>query len=331
MKSYCWLLFFLSLFQTNIAVGYTREDVVERDALVCGVSQHAPGFAAMDDAGRWIGLDADLCRAVATAVLGSAAKATFVPMGKTGAYTALLSGEVDLLLLHQPDGEWNLIRDSALAADFVAPSFYDKPAVMVKASSGVKNLDDLDGVACIPAARKNAVALFPGEHKIRKKGIVFATEEQARHAFTAGECGMLFGAESLLRGRAEDGSVVLGMEEGRLLFGPIVRQGDDNWFNIVRWSLFAMLDAEALGLSSVNAKEMRLSANPQIKRFFGYDGGGGKNLGLADDWAAQIIIQVGNYGEVFARNLGAKSRLKLQRGRNRLWRDGGLHCPPPLR
>ncbi len=332
MKSYCWLLFFLALFSAGTAAGYTREDVIKRGSLRCGVSQHVPGFAELDAAGRWTGFDTDICRAVAAAVLGSAEKVTFVPMGGKGAYTALLTGEVDLLLLHQPDGEWSFVRDSALAVNFTAPSFYDKPGLMVKASLYKGDIDDLDAVSCIPASSKSIVPLFLTRNSIRQKGVIFPGENEALRAFLGGECGMVFGTGSVLQGLAEDeSSVVLTAEEGRLLFGPIVRQGDDNWFTIVRWSLLALLDAEVLGFSSRNVEEMRLAASPEIKRFFGYVGDGGKNLGLADDWAAQIIIQVGNYAEIFARNLGAKSALKRERGRNRLWRDGGLHCPPPLR
>ncbi len=329
MKSYCCLLFF-SLLWTSSAYGYTREDVVLRDSVVCGVSANVPGFATVDNSGKWSGFDVDICRAVAAAVLGDANKTTFMPMEAKGAYTALLSGKVDLLLLHAVEGQWNFIRDSALAVDFTAVSFYDVPGVMVKPPVDGKPLHDLAGVPCITDTQKKSVTIFG--HQIKTEGIVFASQAEALTAFSEGKCDMIPGINSLLRGVAVDGSaIVLRQEEEleRVLFGPIVRQGDDNWFDIVRWTLFALLDAEALGFSSQNAEEMRTADNPQIKRFFGQKEGGGI-IGLVDDWAAQIIIQVGNYGEIFSRNVGEKSRLKIKRDRNRLWRDGGLHCPPPL-
>ncbi len=331
MKSYRYLLFFLSLLFFDTAYGYTREDVLQRDAVVCGISQNVPGFATMDETGRWVGFDSDICRAVAAAVLGDAEKTIFVPMGARGAYTALLSGEVDLLLLHQPEGEWNFVRDSTLAVNIAGVSFYDEPGVMVKAVSGSDGSDFSAGVPCLSREKNSAAAFFLSRHTFEQEGMVFPEREQAIRAFMDDKCDLLFGAGSLLQGMAATDSslVVFPQKEGRILFGPIVRQGDDNWFDIVRWTLLAMLNAEALGISSGNVKEMRLSADPEITHFFG-DTSAGSNLGLADDWTAQIVTQVGNYGELFVRNLGEPSLLKRKRERNQLWKNGGLHCPPPL-
>ncbi len=297
MKSYCCLLFFalFSLSFLSSAYGYTREDVV---------------------------------LAVAAAVLGDAGKVTFMPMEAQGAYTALLSGKVDLLMLHQPDGQWSFMRDSALPVDFVATTFYDRPGVLVKEPVEGKISAEIAGSPCIAKGEERAASFYLASHGIKQKRLLFSGQREAITAFFGGKCSMLFGASSLLLGLSASDTAVLPQKKEQILFGPIVRHGDDNWFDIVRWSFFTMLNAEALGISSQNLEEMRVAKTPRIKQFFAQ--GGSQKFGLAEDWVAHIIGQVGNYGEVFSRNIGEKSTLNLERSSNRLWLEGGLHCPPPF-
>lgn len=331
MKIYSYLFLLFFLFSANTALGYTREEVLQRGWLNCGVSRNVPGFSAMDENGAWAGFNIDLCRALATAVLGDSGKVEFVPLEVRGAYTALLSGKVDLLLLHESGGEWDFTRDSALAVHFVAPSFYDEFGVMAANPGTVKTVGERKkDRSCIPVKGRWLAEGLLQQHEVTGERVVFDTEHLAARGFLEGRCQLLLLPRTLFWQYREKGTV-LPETFGKMAFGPIVRQGDDNWFNIVRWVLFAMLDAEELGLDSKNAEEKRLGDIVGIRNFFGYEGSGGTSLGLADNWAAQIIMQVGNYGEAFERNLGADSSLKMVRGRNNLWQEGGLHSPPPLR
>ncbi len=333
MKIYNYFLLLFFLFQATNVLGYTKEEVLRRGFLNCGVSHNAPGFSFRNEDGRWKGFNVDICQAVAVAVLGSSERVKFVPLEVKGSYTALLSGKVDLLLLHERGSEWDFTRDSALAASFVGASFYDELGLMIAAPLKGKAIGDVKKVrSCLPENGRLFLTSYLRQQKVEDKPVIFTTEHQATMGFLKGECDLLAAPRSLLRSFERDGAgVMLPKKFGRLIFGPVVRQGDDNWFDIVRWTLFAMLDAEELSLSSSNIEEMRLNASPAIRRFFGYEGSGGRSLGLADDWAAQVITQVGNYQEIFAGNLGGPDTLGIERGKNNLYDNGGLHCPPPLK
>lgn len=333
MKIYSYFFLIIFLFSTNSVHGYTKEDVLQRQQLNCGVLNNVPGFSAMDENGNWIGFNVDICRAVAAAVLGDEKLAAIVPLAAKGAYTSLLTGEVDLLLLHTTQGEWNLTLDATRAVHFVVPTFYDEFGAIAALSAGGEPLKNLDKIRpCITKQSHGFEERFLQQLRIRGDKIYYETKALATRGFIKGECGLLVQPRSLLWHFEKQGfGTVLPETFGRIIFSPIVRQGDDNWFNIVRWTVFAMLNAEAAGLTSDNAEVRRLSNAAEMRRFFGYEGSGGQGLGLADDWAAQIITQIGNYGEIFARNLGSSSPLKIERGKNNLWNKGGLHFPPPMK
>lgn len=334
MKYFTFFFTCLVLFSST-AGAWTLEDVRERDILHCGVSADSPGFSRVDDSGKWIGLDVDICRAVAAAVLGDAEKVQFVPLGENGAMTALLSDRIDLFAGH---GEpWNFTRDTALPVDFTGISYYDEQGLAAGFKEDGVELGDLKNVTLCLAEGKHGqrVHTLLKRQRIPWRDVSFDTEEAAVEGFLDGRCNLISQPFSQLQAlvlEREHGerAVILPDSLGRVAFGPVVRQGDDVWFDIVRWSFFAMIDAEALGLSSKNAEQMMRSARPEIRRFFGIDGGGMKSGGLTAGWTARIVRQVGNYGESFERNLGEGSSLKMERGRNKLWKDGGLIYAPPV-
>ena len=329
-----FLIFLVLLLNSLVAHAYTKEDVLQRGHLNCGVSSDSPGFSQMDATGLWSGLHIDFCRAVAAAVLGDQALVKFIPVRTTGAYTALLAGKVDLLLRHGAGAGWDFTHDTALAINFVGVSYYDELGLM--SSQAIGEVDELKEVELCKVEKSSgsdAAELFLEQHKIKNIAVTAANEQDAGKKFLSGECSLIAMPISELIGlqsSMKEKGTILPEKLGRISFGPVVRQGDDGWFDIVRWTLFVLLDGESLGLSSANIDEMRVSGRPEVRRFFGYEGSGGKSLGLADDWAAKVIGQVGNYGEIFERNLGQDS-LNLDRGANSLWKNGGLMYAPQFR
>jgi len=314
----------------------TREDVLGRGYLQCGVSAGLPGFSLSDDNGNWTGFDVDLCRAVAAATLGDVAKVRFVPLTVRESFTALQAGEVDLLA---HDAGWTITRDTSLGVRFVAVSFHDDQGFLVKPELASGNIDKLDGAAvCVQAGSTMELDLgdYFRKHGLSVKPVVLETPAQALKAFESGRCGVLADTLAHLHGlrsrlAVPEAWAILPEVVAPEAAGLVVRQGDDAWFNIVRWTLFALLNGEALGVTSANAGQMSANPDPEIRRFLGLEGIKGQGLGLADDWTVQIIRQVGNYGEIFERNLGRHSPLKLARGRNALWLQGGLQYAPPFR
>jgi len=327
------LLFFCL---TVSAFSYTREEVVERGHLLCGVSTGAPGFSSVDKSGRWTGLDADFCRAVAAAVLGKSARVEFVPLAENEAFTALITGEVDIL---SRQSSWDFTRDSALAVDFTGVSYYDSRGIMIAKSLGAESLGELKRVRICSSADAYADAVLTEyllENKVEFKVVTFDNTDLAVKGFEGGGCDLLSMPFSRLQSiqkelSKKDSSLVLPDTMSREPLGPVVRQGDDNWFDIVRWTLFALIDAEELGITSVNLEEMKIRDRLAVKNFFGIGGTGKNGLGLQADWAEQMVRQVGNYEEIYEKNLGTKSDLKIERGMNKLWSKGGLHYAPPLR
>ncbi|WP_457576473.1 amino acid ABC transporter substrate-binding protein [Desulfomarina sp.] len=318
------------------AFAATSEDVASRGFLQCGVSTGIPGFSSVDEKGNWSGLDVDICRAVAAAVLGNAEEVKFSPLVENESYTALLSGEVDILARNST---WTFSRDSALAVNFAGISYYDGQGLLIAGKTKVAGLGDLKKVKLCSQVHSgledNLIDYFT-RNKIEFKKVEFATGDLAVKGFEEGRCDALTMQQSRLYG------IRLGLadpEKSKVLpdviskepLGPVVRQGDDTWFDIVKWSLFVMIGAEELGINSGNVDGMKMSNRLAVKRLLGLEGDMGKGLGLKRDWAYQIIRQVGNYGEVFERNLGASSLLKVDRGLNRLWNDGGLQYCPPFR
>jgi len=316
--------------------GATLDAVKEKGFVQCGVNTGLPGFSNADDSGNWTGLDVDLCRAVAAAVLGEASKTRFTPLTAKERLTALQSGEIDLL---SRNTTWTLTRDSALGLHFAGVSYYDGQGFLINKSLGVKSAEELNGASiCVLAGTTTElnVADYFRTNGMEYRPVVFDTGDLTIKAFEAGRCDVLTSDQSQLYGLriklAKPGeAVVLPEVISKEPLGPVVRQGDDNWFNIVRWTLFALVNAEELGVTSANVDEMKSSANPGVRRLLGVEGDKGKDLGLSNDWVYAIVKQVGNYGEVFERNVGAQTPLKIERGLNALWNQGGLQYAPPIR
>ena len=321
---------------TVISQAVTLEHVKKRGELLCGVSTGLPGFSNPDEKGKWIGLDVDICRAVAAATIGDAEKVQYIPLSGKEKLTALQSGEIDMLARNLT---WTLTRDTSFGLNFTGVSYYDGQGFMVFKNSGVKSALELNGAAvCIMYGTTTELNLadYFKENKMEYKPIVFETSDQTIRGFEAGRCDVLTSDLSQLHAlriklAEPENAVVLPEIISKEPLGPVVRQGDDAWFNIVKWSLFAMVNAEEYGVTSVNVDEMKNSTNPNVLRLLGLEGVKGKGLGLGDDWAYQIVKQVGNYGEMFERNIGIGSPLKIDRGLNELWSKGGILYAPPIR
>lgn len=328
-------VFLVVLIFAGTVHAYTREEVVERGSLRCGVSTGSPGFSTIDGAGRWTGFDVDICRAVAAATLGDADKVEFLPLVEGESFTALLAGEVDILARHST---WTFTRESALGVHFAAIGYYDGQGILVYKKLNVSRLADLKKVkVCSPVESSyegNLVDYFK-RNNVDYKIVAYENTDLAVEGFKKEACNMISMPQSQLYGLQQalaepDSVVVLPEIIAKEPLGPVVRQDDDNWLNIVRWSFYAMVTGEELGVTSMNIDEMRMNSSLAVKRLFGSEGTGGKGLGLKDDWAIQILRQVGNYGEIFEKNLGPASALNIDRGMNNLWTRGGLQYAPPL-
>ena len=314
----------------------TLEDVKKKGMLSCGVSTGLGGFSSVDSKGKWTGLDADGCKAVAAAVLGSADKVKFVPLTAKERFTALQSGEIDMLVRNTT---WTATRDASLGLNFAGINYYDGQGFLVSKSLGVKSALELNGASvCIQAGTTTELNLadYFKANNMKYKAITYDTSDQTRNGFESGRCDVLTSDASQLYSirttlKKPSSAVVLPEIISKEPLGPVVRQGDDAWFNVVRWSFIAMINAEELGVTSKNVKKMKKSKNPSIQRLLGVNGKTGEDLGLSKSWAYDIIKQVGNYAQSFERNVGKDSPLKISRGQNALWKDGGLHYGPPVR
>ncbi|MGV3655181.1 MAG: amino acid ABC transporter substrate-binding protein [Noviherbaspirillum sp.] len=317
--------------------GKTLDGIRERGQLVCGVNPGLAGFAASDREGKWAGLDVDLCRALAAAVLGDAAKVRWVPLNAQQRFTALQSGEIDIL---SRNTSWTLTRDASLGLHFTGISYYDGQGFIVPKKFKVNSAKQLNGAEiCVQSGtttEKNLNDYFAA-NKMKYKPVVFEAFEPSVKAFFSGRCQVYttdVSALASIRGKEApnpDDYVILPELISKEPLGPLVRRGDDAWFAIAKWVLFALVEAEELGVTQANADKMKSSPNPAVQRLLGVSEDTGKLLGLKRDWAYQAIRAVGNYGEVFARNVGADSALKLPRGLNEQWNKGGLMYAPPIR
>jgi len=323
------------------AVGTTQAsgtlDTVKKKGFVqCGVNTGLPGFSNPDDKGHWTGLDVDVCRAVAAATLGDANKVKYTPLTAKERLTALQSGEIDIL---SRNTTWTLTRDTALGINFAGVSYYDGQGFMVNKDLGITNALELDGATvCINAGTTTELNLadYFRKHQMQYTPVVFDTSDHSIKGFEAGRCDVFTSDQSQLYSLrlklATPNSVkVLPDIISKEPLGPVVRQGDDDWFNVVKWSLFALINAEEMGVTSKNVDKMKTSTNPSIKRLLGVEMNMGRGLGLSNQWAYNIIKQVGNYAEVFERNIGKGSPLKIKRGLNALWSQGGIQYAPPIR
>ncbi|MFA5950727.1 MAG: amino acid ABC transporter substrate-binding protein [Hyphomicrobium sp.] len=314
----------------------TLDSVRARGVLACGVNTGLAGFSAPGDKGEWTGLDADFCRAVAAAVLKDASKVRFVPLNAKERFTALQSGEVDLLARNTT---WTMSRDTSLGLNFPGVLYYDGQAFMVRKGSFAKSVADLNGASiCVQTGTTNElnVADYFSTKGMTFRPVVFERLVEVLAAYISGRCDAFTTDSSQLiseRTRLPDpsGHEVLPELISKEPLGPAVRQGDAGWANIVRWTLYALVNAEEYGITKANVAEMSLSPNPEVRRLLGFEGDYGRGMGLDNDWALEAIKAVGNYGEVFERNLGQGSPLKIARGRNALWKDGGLMYAPPVR
>jgi general L-amino acid transport system substrate-binding protein len=314
----------------------TLDAVKQRGQLVCGVNVGLPGFSAADDKGVWSGLDVDYCRAMAAAVLGDAGKVRYVPTTTKERFTALQSGEIDVLARNTT---WTLSRDSSQGMSFAGVNYYDGQGFIVKKAANLKTAKELGGATvCVQTGTTTELNLadFFRTNKLEYKPLVFEKLDEALRAYQADRCdAFTTDASGLYASRLQmanpDDHVVLPDIISKEPLGPAVRQGDMGWFTIARWIHFAMLNAEELGVTQANVDQMLGSAKPDVRRLLGKEGDFGKGLGLDNAWAYRIVKQVGNYGEAFERNVGSGSRLKIDRGLNALWTKGGLQYAPPIR
>jgi general L-amino acid transport system substrate-binding protein len=314
----------------------TLDDVKAKGTLSCGVSTGLAGFSQKDEKGAWSGLDVDVCRAVAAAVLGDASKVQYKALTAKERFTALQSGEIDML---SRNTTWTHTRDTSLGLNFAGVVYYDGTGFMVSKKLGVKSAVELDGAnACIQAGTSTELAIsdYFREKKISYKPVTFDTSDQTRAGFESGRCDFLTSDQSqlyALRIGLKDPAAALVLPEviSKEPLGPVVRQGDDQWFNVVKWSLNALIEGEAQGVTSANVDDKLANGKPGNKRLLGGEGELGKNLGLNADWAYQVIKQVGNYSESFERNVGQGSPLKISRGLNAQWNKGGILYSPAMR
>lgn len=314
----------------------TLQKVNDRGELTCGVNTGIAGFSAPDEKGNWAGIDVDVCRAVAAAIFKDPKKVKFVPLTAKERFTALQSGEIDIL---SRNTTWTMSRDTSAGMNFAGINYYDGQGFMVNKSLGVKSAKELAGASiCVQTGTTTElnVADYFRQTGMTYKPVVFEKLPETIAAYNAGRCDVFTSdASQLYATRLTLGNpgdhIVLPEVISKEPLGPAVRQGDAQWANIVRWVLFALVNAEELGVTSANVDKMLESSNPEIKRMLGVEGDFGKGVGLDNDWAYQAIKAVGNYGKSFERNVGQGSRLKISRGQNALWRDGGLQYAPPIR
>lgn len=312
----------------------TLSNVQAKGSLNCGVTTGLAGFSAVDKHHKWVGLDVDLCRAVAAATLGDSEKVKYIPLTAKERFIALQSGEIDVL---SRVTTWTLTRDASLGLNFTGVNYYDGQGFMVKKDLGVKDANELDGATfCINKGTTTELNLadYAKEQGFRYNTSMTDTIAQTKSNFEAGRCDALTTDQSrlyALRTTLKDPSsaIVLPNVISKEPLGPVVRQGDDKWFNIVRWTLNAMITAEELGVTSATVD--RPSNNSEVNRLLGNSGTMGEYLGLDKKWSYNIIKQVGNYSESFERNIGVNTPINITRGLNALWKDGGILYSPPFR
>jgi general L-amino acid transport system substrate-binding protein len=312
----------------------TLESVRSKGFVACGTNTGLPGFSQPDSKGVWRGIDVDVCRAVAAAVFGDASKVRYVPATTQQRFTSLQSGEVDLL---SRNTTWSFSRDAGLGFNFVGINFYDGQGFMAWKKLGVKSAKQLNGATiCVQPGTTTELNLadYFRANRMTFKPVVIDKLEEVLNAYFAGRCDVfttdMSGLVAVRGTRAPNPAdhVILPEVISKEPLGPLVRQGDDRWFDIVKWSLFAMIEAEEMGLTSKNIDRALSSKDPSVQRFVGASGDLGKMLGLDNKWAFNIVKQVGNYGESFEANL---KPLGFERGQNALWKDGGLMYSPPIR
>lgn len=317
--------------------GKTLDDIKSKGQVTCGVNTGLAGFSAADSNGKWAGLDVDVCKAIAAAVLGDGEKVKYVPLNAQQRFTALQSGEVDIL---SRNTTFTLTRDASLGLHQTAVTYYDGQGFMVTAKSKIKSAAQLKGqTVCVQSGTTTEKNLtdFSKAKNLGIKPVVFEKLEAATGAYFSGRCvAYTTDASGLASTRNKeaknpDEHVILPDLISKEPLGPLVRRGDDEWFAIAKWVIYGLLEAEEYGITQKNVDQMKSSTDPVVQRILGVSEDTGKHLGLSRDWMAKAIAAVGNYGEIFERNVGPNSALKLPRGVNNLWNKGGLMYAPPVR
>jgi general L-amino acid transport system substrate-binding protein len=314
----------------------TLRNVQNKGFVQCGVTQGLAGFSQPDSAGNWVGFDVDFCRAVAAAIFNDPTKVRFSPLSAKDRFTALQSGEIDVLARNST---WSLQRDTSLGLNFTGVNYYDGQGFMVRKSLNVKSARELSGASiCVQTGTTTElnVADYFRANNMKYEPVVFVTADETIKAYESGRCDVFttdasgLYAQRLNLSNAND-HMVLPEIISKEPLGPVVRHGDDQWFDVVKWVLFAQVTAEELGITKANVDQQLQSTNPEVRRTLGIEGNLGEALGLTKDWVVRIVKHVGNYGESFERNLGPSTRLGIARGLNALWNKGGLQYAPPIR
>jgi len=326
-----------TLSATPAHAGKTIDAIKARGQVICGVNPSLPGFAAADSQGNWTGFDIDICKAVTATLLSDVTKVKWTPLNASQRFAALQSGEIDVL---SRNTTWTLTRDASLGLNFTGVTYYDGQGFMVTKKSKITSAKQLKGATvCVQSGtttEKN-LADYSKAMKLNMKPVVFETQEATNKAYFTGRCQVYTtDASGLASVRNKEATnpadhVILPDLISKEPLGPSVRRGDDEWFAIVKWVVFALIEAEEYGITQANVDQMKSSTDPVVQRILGTSEDTGKLLGLDKEWAYRAIKAVGNYGEMFERNLGPNSTLKLPRGANNLWSKGGLIYAPPVR
>jgi general L-amino acid transport system substrate-binding protein len=325
----------MSTFVAGTVSAQTLKTVKDRGALVCGVSQGLPGFSTPDDRGNWTGLDVEFCRAIAAAIFDDPSKVKFSPLSAKDRFVALTSGNIDVL---SRNTTWTLSRDAA-GMNFAGVNYYDGQGFLVRKALKVNSALELNGASvCTQTGTTTElnVADYFRANKMKYEVIAFSTADETVKAYEAGRCDVFTSDVSQLYAMRlkltnPNDHAVLPEIISKEPLGPVVRQGDDQWLDIVKWTFAAMINAEELGVTSKNIDEAMKSDKPDVRRLMGTEGNFGEQIGLTKDWAVRILKHVGNYGESFERNVGSGSKLNIDRGLNQLWSKGGLQYAPPVR
>jgi general L-amino acid transport system substrate-binding protein len=314
----------------------TLKTVKERGTLNCGVSQGLLGFSSMDDRNAWTGFDVDICRAVAAAIFGDPAKVTFMPLDAATRFTALQSNKIDVL---SRNSTWTMSRESSLGLMFAGVAYYDGQGFLLRREAGIDTALQLGGrTVCTQTGTTSELNLsdYFRANDMPLKVLALGTAEESRKAYDDRKCDVLTSDVSQLYAErlklaAPDSHIILPEVISKEPLGPVVRQGDDQWFNLVKWTLYSLINAEELGVKSATIDDALKSPNPNVRRLVGAEGEFGQQLGLANDWATRAVRAVGNYGEIYERNVGTQSQLSIPRGLNALWTQGGIQYAPPVR
>ncbi|MFK7902331.1 MAG: amino acid ABC transporter substrate-binding protein [Nitratireductor sp.] len=332
----CALGLSVAAFATSPSYSATLDDVKAKGFVRCGVNKGLEGFSAQDSAGRWSGLDVDLCKAIAAAIFGDVSKVKFTPLSAKKRFNALLSGEVDVLARNTT---WTMTRDTKTGLNFAGVNYYDGQGFLVRTDLNIKSALEFASISvCTTSGTTTELNIidYLKANKVEHNLVAFEKGDEAVAAYNSGRCQVFTADHSSLSARRltltnPDEHVVLPDIISKEPLGPAVRQGDDQWFNIVKWTHFAMLNAEELGITKANVEEQKSSDDPAVKRLLGLEDEFGVALGLNNLWAYNIVKLVGNYADSFEANLGPNTKLGIARGKNALWSQGGLQYAPPIR